>query len=356
MTIRAYTVTVTQVVPTEAGTFVRNEVGRLNGAFGLSYKETLNQPATLSVSFLPEAQDEAVAAAIRSPAYELNLWLLDSLVFRGPAVVRQGQASESGITFSLQARDALHYLWRRLLDPTKDHTYSDVDQFDIAASLVSLAQADPYSGFGIDASGLGLSGVTRDRTYEAAEFHVVGQRLTELATVDNGFDFWIDPGTLVLMAEYPQRGVDKTATVVIDRSSMLVPAATWVWGIEDYVSHAYGLSTGQDEAYVIGEAENPTVLTEFGRADLGATYQDVTNQETINDHARRMADERADILYLPAPQAIASGFDRSDIDVGDLVEVSYDYGLGTETVDRRIASITTTIGDDGNETFGLELV
>lgn len=357
MTIKAYTVTIAARVPSESGPHTLTEVGRLNGAYGLSFTERLNGATEAYVSFLPDNQDATVKEWLRSPSHEVWIWRDDALVFAGPTVVRQAQVSEAGIAFSLQCRDALQYLRRRNLEVGQTFTYRDVDQALIVKDLIDQVQAQPWSNYGIDTTAITATGILRDRTYDADTFHNVGKTIEALAAVDNGFDYRIGsvPAARELEIYYPSKGVDKSQQIVLDRSNMLNPAAAWLWGIEDYVSHAAAISPGP-EGPLTATAQNDDVLSVFGRADIGASYQDVTNQATMDDHARRLADERRNVLYLPAPQVIVSGFSAGEIETGDTIGVDYDYGLGLESVTARVAAIATTVGDDGNETVGIELI
>ncbi len=85
------------------------------------------------------------------------------------------------------------WFYHRIVDT--DLTYTNTDQFTIARELVANAQVGwtPY----VDNADLGifadnnLSGVKRDRQYYLEEATSVGQRLEELANVDNGFEYVI---------------------------------------------------------------------------------------------------------------------------------------------------------------------
>ncbi len=355
MTILRYTATIAARVPQQNAPPTFTEIGRLNGAFGLATKETLNRPTELQISFVPTNQNDAVRQWLRSSSYEVWLWREGTLVFAGPAVTRQAQLSDAGIVMSLQCRDRLVYLARRVLDPKENRVYVDADQTLIAKDLIDTVQADDWSDYGIDTSGVSASGVLRDRSYEAGKVHRVGQRVEELAAVKNGFDFAYDPVTGSFDTYYPQRGVDRTSTVILDRSNMIDPGATWSYGIEDIATHAYAISASTS-AVLLGEAENPSILATFGRADMAATFSGVTQQQTIDDHATRLVEERVAPLYVPAPQVLLVGFEIEDFEIGDTVVVSYDYGLGLEDTAARIVTRQTKIADDGNLTFGVELV
>jgi hypothetical protein len=320
----------------------------------LAIKDSLNAPKEASVTFLPTSQSEDVKAVLRTGSFEVLIWRGSELIFQGPAIVRQAQLGKSGIAFSLQCRDSLHYLWRRILNPDADTVFADEDQSLIVQQLVDIAQQEPYSDYGLDVTQVTPSGVLRTRTYKAGVVNNIGQRIREMAEVANGFDIWVEDSTRRVMVSYPQRGSDISNSVVLDQSNIVVPAATWTVGVEDYISHGVAISqteTGQ----ITGVGVNQDVLTLFGRSDMGAIYQDVSTQQTIDDHASRLATERSTLLYIPAPQIRVSGFERGEINAGDTVEVNYDYGLGLETIIARIVSLQLNIGDDGDVTMGVEL-
>lgn len=68
--------------------------------------------------------------------------------------------------------------------------YTGFDQIDIARELLGDMQAQPYADLGLILQA-GVSGIPRDRTYNADEA-TYGQRLTELAQVENGFEWTIN--------------------------------------------------------------------------------------------------------------------------------------------------------------------
>lgn len=72
-----------------------------------------------------------------------------------------------------------------------DLSYAAVDQVDIGRQLIQHMQSDPRADLGLLVAP-GTSGVVRDRTYKAAEKGTYGQRLSELAEVNDGFEYRID--------------------------------------------------------------------------------------------------------------------------------------------------------------------
>lgn len=103
-------------------------------------------------------------------------------------------SSHGPVKVDFQGASLESWLEKRIIDT--DLTFTGVDQFDIARALIDNAQLGwtPYetaSHLGIEYN-LDDSGILRDRSYYLTDAASVGQRLRELANVDNGFEFMIN--------------------------------------------------------------------------------------------------------------------------------------------------------------------
>lgn len=120
-------------------------------------------------------------------------------VYRGPELIwwagivqtLEVAKDEQGMTsLDVQAASLESALHGRIIDSTIT-PLADVDQLDIARTLLDHMQADPASNLGIVAD-TALSGVLRDRTeYKRSAAKSYGEALTELASVEGGFEFRI---------------------------------------------------------------------------------------------------------------------------------------------------------------------
>jgi hypothetical protein len=103
-------------------------------------------------------------------------------------------SSRGPVSVELSGATLESWFYKRIID--QDLSFDDVDQFDIARALVDTAQTGwfPYTGNANLQIGYqeNLSGVLRDRSYFLADASSVGQRLEELANVDNGFEYVIN--------------------------------------------------------------------------------------------------------------------------------------------------------------------
>lgn len=107
--------------------------------------------------------------------------------------VRVRSSNRGPVTVEFQGATLESWFYKRIIDT--DLFFEDDDQFDIARDIVASAQVGwtPYES----AADLGIiaqnntSGVTRDRAYYVTDAASVGQRLQELANVDDGFEYII---------------------------------------------------------------------------------------------------------------------------------------------------------------------
>lgn len=109
--------------------------------------------------------------------------------------MRVRSSSRAGVQVDFTGASLESFFYRRLLD--LDSEYEGVDQFSIARDLITIGQTGwlPYPNapqLGIVSDPFKMSGVVRDRSYYITDGASVGQRLEELANVDNGFEYMIN--------------------------------------------------------------------------------------------------------------------------------------------------------------------
>jgi hypothetical protein len=228
--------------------------------------------------------------------------------------------------------------------------FTGVDQALIADGLIDYWQNLDYGHYGITTGVSSPHGVLRDRTYLAKESHLIAQRMSELAAVQNGFDFQIDPLTREFTAVYPGLGVDRTDTLFIDARSVVDPSAQISAGPEDLISDAYAVGEN-----IVAHAVNTALRAAVGRAGFAASFNGVTEQATLDDHAAHILAERSSQLHDPAKTLFAIAFDWDDFGLGDLVSFDYDYGAGLMSEQRRVVARTMGLTREGAQTITVEL-
>jgi hypothetical protein len=178
----------------------RQYLGDLNLA-GVAFDKRILQPGSFTATVpIPNRRVRAKVADV--------LPVDDSVLDRGPGVItvqvyRDGQPwGEYWITAATVARsrrgtpaislrgstlDA--YLSR--VEIQDDLSYVGEDQIDIARHLLNSMMLQPHANIGLVVAP-GTSGVVRDRTYLDADGATYGQRLLELAQVEDGFESMVN--------------------------------------------------------------------------------------------------------------------------------------------------------------------
>lgn len=322
----------------------------------LTYTDELNRPGSATLACPIGAMSDAVKERLADPAlYPSEVWIYrdSDLVWAGPieTVAVSDQKVQIGCT------GLAGYLWRMGL--TTDLAFEQIDQFSIAAGLVNHHQALLYGDFGIETGRVGTSGVLRDRTYSRDELDPVGEMLTQLGAVIDGFDWHVDPDSRQLVLEYPQRGEDKTDLVFLDERNIDSASVSMSVAPDDLVTDVSATGTWADSVgsnnTVYLERTNPGLRNQFGRSWAGVNFSSVSQTDTMEDHADAYLATRNRAMFQPGVTIVPrQGADVADFGPGDTVQYSYDAGLGRQTGDYRVAKRTVKIEAGGSQRISVD--
>lgn len=229
--------------------------------------------------------------------------------------VRVRSSNRGPVTVDISGSSLESWFYRRLLDVDLDFTGDD--QFEIARTLVEQAQIGwfPY----VDSANLNImtssnnSGVLRDRSYRLTEAASVGQRLEELANVDNGFEYFIstyvDSDTNMRVRKFvmaKQLGSDISESVFSYPGSILSyeidydanEAATAFWARGDTISDDV---TSASEPLM---TESPVLAGDylenaFPHLDKVVNYSTVIVLDTLVRYATWWRDNRSGVFAVP---------------------------------------------------------
>jgi hypothetical protein len=244
-------------------------------------------------------------------------------------------------------------LARRILWSDSQLTWTATDQADIARGLLAQTQGRPGGALGID-PGTRLTGVTRDRTYEAGDS--IGERIAELGEVLDGFEWAIEPTSasgLALEIFYSQRGVNRG--VVLEHGG----AVSTVTRNVDPGSYANAIRMTGDSS-----AATPPTPVELAAADITTVAQgrwdkafgehSIETQAALNARAEWQLAE-AQVVTPSYSLGLRPGAweGPGHIWVGDTVRlVIYSGRLQVDT-SLRVHELGVDIGDDGTEAVSL---
>lgn len=212
------------------------------------------------------------------------------------------------VTVEIQGASLESYLHR--VEIREDTGFVAAEQTIIATTLIEQMQADPAANIGLITTAVD-SFTDRDRTYKRTEAATYGQRLTELAAVDGGFEWMIrtylnaDGNRVREFVAMSQLGGS------IDHVFMR-PGNILTWS---YTSDAKNAATsyqtrGATNSTDLGEVSEPVMssiwpITElhaggWPRLDTTIDYNTVTEQNTLNSYAHWWRDNRKGVVRIPS--------------------------------------------------------
>lgn len=237
--------------------------------------------------------------------------------------------------------------------------YTGVTPRTLVADQLAIEEAR-FVGAGLYLDPTGDSGPPRDRTYEASKN--VAEIVTQLAEVDDGFYFRVDPhdGTDVngdvlfseLVIMYPGSGAESGATFGHGPGTVgnLESAQATATHPVNYVK-AYG--AGEAGAQLTSTVWDEPSIDLYGVHALDLSLTDVSEQATLNQHALDALFPEPRVTYSCSPAALAPStpIPWEDFDVGDVVTL---HLAGTApglsgVVPCRVTAFRVTVDDNGVE-------
>lgn len=113
----------------------------------------------------------------------------DVVVWAGPIWSRTFQSQANVVSMTCQSYESIFSAVKML----STFSRTNVDQLTIFKDLITTMQAQPYNNFGIDVSGIGLSGVLRSMLFEYFEDTFFAKGIEELVKQAGSFDYTLEP-------------------------------------------------------------------------------------------------------------------------------------------------------------------
>ena len=252
-------------------------------------------------------------------------------------------------------------------------TYANVDQTAIIAELLLRTLADsPFVNPNIRVGQVPstvFNGGSRNITYQ--QFQNIGQAITTMANVENGFDFRLDPVTLAFNMFYELIAPDIPGTTLRGRGQHRPNTVFgYKWGPQNLakISRTIDGSKLVNDAYALGQyglgaQQEEVSVSQYGKFTAETSLSGVVSSTILAAYAA------AQVIVFSQPQTIYT-FDVLpyhslqdvpqpfvDFDIGDMVHVGAQYGrfevpiLGSSTTafPVRMFSFEVEIGNDGVE-------
>lgn len=296
----------------------------------------LNRAGSASISGSPLARNVSRIEGVRN---EIQIWIDGTLYWQGPVWGLTGDPS----TISVNCQGIYSLFKKRFIDRTS-LVYASIDQFQIAANLITYAQDESvelYRDFLIDFASFTPSGVPRSREYKLDDHACILDLLNEFdgRTLKNGFDWDIDisggGGSRFWTPYYPKKGSTKTNhTVEFDAEGgqRNISSFTWTEDFEGLGTKVIvtGGSVTTDSVtfrkYATHEVESASEY--WGQMQIVTSDGDQLDQDWLEDRAEQEA-IRHSTPSLITEITSARMLHRDalgEVWVGDYIPVKIDYG------------------------------
>ncbi len=230
---------------------------------------------------------------------------------------------------------------------------------DIVDHVVGHENSRAETGLRVNA---GTAGPPRDRTYDMGKN--VAEIVTQLAEVDDGFWFRVDPadeGPVFSRLEllHPASGLDTAVSLEWGEGTAGNLASVEV-NVTPPVNHVLAFGAGDGEAQLHLSVSDPGSIALHGLLDTTITNPDVSITSTLEQHARdalRPTEQRT-LRVEVASLVETAPRPWDDFDVGDLVSVHIRGGgpALNYSGSARVTAFTVEVDVDGVERMtGLDL-
>lgn len=254
-------------------------------------------------------------------------------------------------TLDIVATDGYGVLADRLVQAAA--TYTATTPGDIVADLITDQNARAATGL---AAPTNDAGPPRDRSYDPGKN--VAEAIAQLAEVDDGFYFRVDPtedaafSQLVLL--HPAPGNDETASFEFGEGTRANLARIQV-DVRPPVNHVLAFGAGSGDAQLVSAQSDAASIAEYGLFDASASFSDVVVQATLDQHALDMLRPaerrtfRVEVASSTGNGELETPSPWDGFDVGDTVALNLRTTHLTYTGRALVKSFTVAIDADGVE-------
>ena len=323
---------------------------------GLNWTKTLNGTESLSFNLdLPRYEK-----LIRSIGYDTNPFDLMEVGSVDIRVKRNGRyllgtnvyrfqyaSTDPTVNMAVQCFGYLNFYKTQYITAS----FSNTPQHQIMWSVINLCNQKTGGDYGIRQGTHTGAIVRRDRNYERKE---VASLITQMSNVINGCDFEFTPDKL--FNTYEAKGTYRPDTVLSYGANGNIQDFNFSRSIENVANYIYALGSGLGDELVMSTAEDEGSELALYRREKILTWNSVTEQETIDEHAESSLHALRDILELPRITLRADALDLSTVDVGDTVVVNLGNYASLSHVNGnyRIQEIDCRVDENDCETATLE--
>lgn len=259
-------------------------------------------------------------------------------------------ANNTSVTLAISCYGYLNYYKYRYISGS----YSNVAQAEIIYDIIDKCNAKHGGDYGVTRGTVFGTATKRDRSYDLKE---VKSLITQMSEVLNGIDFEFTPDKKL--------NIWNTATACkgVHRPDVILEYPLNIKGFNFYrtgsnVSNhviAVGKAPSEGEKPVV-EVSDATSEDYLFRREKMVTYNSVSDENTLSQHANAVLHYTKDIIEIPNITIGDGVLDLSELSTGDTIQVNMrgDLALQNVTGDYRIESIQCKVDQNMAEEVTLK--
>lgn len=287
------------------------------------------------------AGDEPEAAFIQELVSDLIVRADGVALVRARCLLGQDECGETGYSVRYTFGDYRAVLARRNIKDADTRFFNNMDQSDIAWSLISTVQARANGNYGIT-RGVGSSTGIK-RTIQTKQGAFVAKEIASLANADNGFDWDVSPA-MAFDLYYPSRGANNGVGLEYGKT---VSSFTRT---RNPASFANDTTTVGSAATLPVERLSATVTTDAeGRWDATFSDPNVDTQDVLDAKATHNRDVASAITPAYSVK-LSPGFwkGESHIGRGDTIRLRVRRGRVNDSLLFRVVQISIQPDEDAD--------
>lgn len=252
--------------------------------------------------------------------------------------------SDPSVTMSVECVGYLNFYKTQYVTAA----FEDVPQEDILWSVIDQCNQKTGGDYGITRGTHTGASVKRVRHYTRKE---VATLIQQMSNVIGGCDFDFTPDKK--FNTFEAKGTYRPSIVLNYPGN--IQEFSFSRSMEKVANYVYAIGSGNGSDAVMATAEDANSENYLYRRERVLTWNSVTRDDTITEHANSALHQLKDIVELPSLTLRPDTLDLSVVETGDTVVVSMFSNLSLKHIngDYRIESINCQVDDNDCESVTL---
>lgn len=227
-------------------------------------------------------------------------------------------------------------------------SFDNVPQEDILWAVINQCNQKPGGDYGIRRGTHTGESIIRTRNYARKE---VASLIQQMSNVIGGCDFDFTPDKL--FNTFEAKGTYRPSVILNYPGN--IQDFSFSRSIEKVANYIYAIGSGNGSDAIMAAAEDANSENYLYRRERILTWNSVTRDETITEHANSALHQLKDIIELPSVTLRPDTIDLSVVETGDTISLAITSNVSLKHIngDYRIEQIDCRVDDNDAESVSL---